>query len=282
MSDTIENADLPQQFGRSTSTTLSKAALLLRVVGSRFPSGGNLSNIAREAGINTATAHRLLVALSAEGLLAFDPHIKTYHVGFDLLQIAESALRAAPDLRLRQALRPLLSRVAAKTGEWTYLNVRSGTDALCIDRMEGHKPFDVNPVTAGRRRPLGVGAGGIALLSALPTAEADRLIRDNAERYERYSGIVSAEVRMYMERCRLEGYALNDGRITAEVVGVGVAVELPGHLPLAAISVAAMRSRMGTSHRQAIVDILKEEVSDFVSRSNIDERHSVESSGNSA
>ena len=92
------------------STTLTKACVLLRAVATIFPTGGSLSHIAREVGMNTATAHRLLTALATEGLLTFDPYAKTYHIGFDLLRMAESAQEVAPDLRLRHALQPSVAQ----------------------------------------------------------------------------------------------------------------------------------------------------------------------------
>jgi DNA-binding IclR family transcriptional regulator len=243
------------------STTLAKAAHLLRIVAERFPTGGTLSAIAREVGMNTATSHRLLGALSDEGLLSFDPYAKTYHVGFQLLEIAESAQAVAPDLRLRHRLRPLLTRIAARTEESTYLSIRSRLDAFCIDRVEGTYPISANTLTAGSRRPLGISAGSVALLATLPEEEAERVIAENARRFERYSGISAAEVSTALAHCLRDGYAFNDGRIIPEVAAVAVAFRLPGtNQPVVAISVASGRSRMRPRRRRAVVGIIRSEI----------------------
>lgn len=242
------------------STTLAKAAQLLRTVAKHFPTGGTLSRIAREAGMNTATTHRLLTALTEEGLLTFDPYAKTYHVGFELLEIAESAQAVAPDLRLRHRLRPLLARIALRTEEWVYLYIRSSLDSICIDCVEGSYPLSTNTLAAGARRPLGISAGSIALLAALPLDEADRLIRENQHRFERYSGVTAGEVEEAVVSCRREGFALSDGRLVPEVAAIAVAFRMPGTREFFSISVASLRARMDEARRRTVVATIREEI----------------------
>ncbi len=242
------------------STTLTKACTLLRTVATVFPTGGSLSHIAREVGMNTATAHRLLTALTGEGLLTFDPYAKTYHVGFDLLRMAESAQEVAPDLRLRHALQPVLGRIAARTEDYTYLSIRANRDAVCIDVAEGTYPVTANTLVAGARRPLGIGAAAMALLAALPDREARRMVELNAPRYTRYSGITREEVEQWLAQAREHGYSVNEGRIVPEVSAVGLAFRVPGAGEYAAISVASVASRMNDERRRQVLEIVRDEV----------------------
>ncbi|WP_372972748.1 IclR family transcriptional regulator [Marinobacter sp.] len=245
------------------STTLTRACVLLRAVSTVFPTGGSLSNIAREVGMNTATAHRLLTALAGEGLLTFDPYAKTYHIGFDLLRMAESAQEVAPDLRLRHALQPVLGRIAARTEDYTYLSIRANRDAVCIDVAEGTYPVTANTLVAGSRRPLGIGAAAVALLAALPEREASRVMELNAPRYPRYSGITREEVEQWLDQAREQGYSVNEGRIVPEVSAVGVAFSEPGSADYAAISVASVTSRMSEARRREVLAIIREEVGNW-------------------
>jgi DNA-binding IclR family transcriptional regulator len=245
------------------STTLTKACVLLRAVATIFPTGGSLSHIAREVGMNTATAHRLLTALSNEGLLTFDPYAKTYHIGFDLLRMAESAQEVAPDLRLRHALQPVLGRIAARTEDYTYLSIRANRDAVCIDVAEGTYPVTANTLVAGARRPLGIGAAAVALLAVLPEREVKRVMELNAPRYPRYSGITREEVEQWLHQARVYGYSVNEGRIVPEVSAVGVAFPVQGSAEYAAISVASVSSRMGEQRRLEVVSIIREEVDNW-------------------
>ncbi len=244
----------------SNSTSLAKASLLLRTVAKRFPTGGTLSRIAREVGMNTATAHRLLTALAHEGLLMFDPYTKAYHVGFELLEIAESAQGVAPDLQLRHQLRPLVNRISLRSEESTYLSVRSTLDALCIDLAEGTRPVSANTLVAGARRPLGIGAGSVSLLASLPEEESSRLIEQNEFRFERYAGATAADVSRYVAQYRRDGYAFNDGYIIPEVAALGIAFQVPDSNQIVAVSVASLRSRMHPERRQVVIDIMRDEI----------------------
>jgi|GEM_PF-433430 DNA-binding IclR family transcriptional regulator len=250
----------------TSSTTLAKASLLLRTVARIFPTGGTLSRIAREVRMNTATAHRLLTALAHEGLLNFDPYAKTYHVGFELLQIAESAQAVAPDLKLRHHLRPMLASIAWRTEESTYLSILANRDSVCIDLAEGTYPISANTLVAGARRPLGIGAGAMALLAALPQKEGNQMVTKNQERYERYSGITPAEVGYGLSECRRLGFAFNSGRIVPEVAALGVAFKVPGSEHRVAISVASVVSRMHVERRQLVIDVIRDEIRQWVSQ----------------
>ena len=255
---TLEKA--PGAKAGATSTTLAKASRLLRTVARTFPTGGTLSRVAREAGMNTATTHRLLSALAHEGLLTFDPYAKTYHVGFELLQIAESAQAVAPDLRLRHRLRPMLAQIARRTEESTYLSIRSNRDSVCIDLAEGTYPISANTLVAGARRPLGIGAGALALLASLPREEGDQMLQLNRDRYERYSGISLVEVEQGLAQCRRDGFAFNNGRIVPEVAALGVAFRVPETGQHIAISVAAVATRLQPKRRRMVIEIIQDEI----------------------
>lgn len=248
----------------SKSTTLSKAARLLRLVANRFASGATLSQIAREASMHVATTHRLLMALVREGFLTFDPYAKTYQIGFELLEIAESAQNIATDLRMRHLLRPMMTRVAARTGGSIYLSIRSGPDSLCISCIQGSYPISANTLTTGSRRPLGVGAGSMALLAALPVEEADRITKENSGKFDRYSGITLFEVETGLARCRVDGYAFNNGRIVSDVAAIGMTCRVPDIAPTAGVSVTMPKSSIQLFGRQNIVDILNEEICHFL------------------
>jgi DNA-binding IclR family transcriptional regulator len=249
-----------------SSTTLAKASLLLRTVAKIFPTGGTLSRIAREVGMNTATTHRLLTALAHEGLLSFDPYAKTYHVGFELLQIAESAQAVAPDLKLRHHLRPMLASIARRTEESTYLSILANRDSVCIDLAEGTYPISANTLVAGARRPLGIGAGAMALLATLPLEEGKRMVLQNQERYERYSDITLTEVKQGLSECRRLGFAFNNGRIVPEVAALGVAFRVPDSGHYVAISVASVVSRMHAERRQLVIAVIRDEIRQWVSQ----------------
>ena len=50
----------------------------------------------------------------------------------------------------------------------SFLSVRRDNYAVCLYREEGTYPVRTHALQAGLQHPLGVGAGSLAMLSALP------------------------------------------------------------------------------------------------------------------
>jgi DNA-binding IclR family transcriptional regulator len=116
--------------------------------------------LSEESAIPRPTAHRLLVALEAHGLVA--------RVAAGLFRLGprltELALRADPVLDLAALAAPVLGRLHDATGESVQLYVRSGDNRLCIAaRDSGTGLRDSVPV--GALLPLAAGSGGKVLLA---------------------------------------------------------------------------------------------------------------------
>src|SRR5690606_4011255 len=88
----------------------------------------------------------------------------------------ELGLAASSMYDLRDACRAPLRALAETVGDTVYLTVRSGLEGVCEDRYEGPSPVRVITLEIGSRRPLGQGAGGLAILSFLPDGERDQVI----------------------------------------------------------------------------------------------------------
>jgi DNA-binding IclR family transcriptional regulator len=55
-------------------------------------------------------------------------------------------------------------------------------------------------IEVGARRPLGIGAGSLALIAFGPEDEFERVLASNAPRYPQYRGLTSEKIRsMAME-----------------------------------------------------------------------------------
>jgi hypothetical protein len=111
----------------------------------------------------------MLKCLTAENLVSQDPQSRRYYLG---PLVFELGITAGPRFNIRDLCADALDRVAAETGDTAFLIIRSGDDSLCVDRREGAFPIKTFTVDVGVRRPLGVGAGSLAILTALPEALA--------------------------------------------------------------------------------------------------------------
>jgi DNA-binding IclR family transcriptional regulator len=200
--------------------------------------------------------HRILAGLAANGMVEHDRATGRYFVG---IQIVSWARAAANRFGLAERAAPALARLAKLTDDTVYLTMRMGDEAVCVGRKEGSYPIKTLTLAVGDRRPLGIGAGSLALIAFLPdTEEGERIIPAQKAECARF-GIDEPALREMIERARRLGYALNEGRITPGMSALAVPVFGHDGVPVAAISVAAVMARMEPPRRELIVAALRAE-----------------------
>ena len=251
--DSIAGGTKPKVAG---SQSVYRALALLRSVGRHNVSGVTASELAEEQGLTLATAHRLLKVLAGEGMLAFDPFSKKYFLGFELYALGIEARHFA----LRDLIGSILQRIRDLTRETVFLFLRAEADSLCLERLDGDYPIRALTIAVGMRRPLGIGAGGLALLAALPDRQVEAVLRHNAPLYPGYSGIEPDEIRAAVAETRKSGFSCNDGRLLSGVRAVGVAIGSPGETPFAAVSIATREERADLKRREEFQSILEAEL----------------------
>jgi DNA-binding IclR family transcriptional regulator len=153
--------------------------------------------------------------------------------------------------------RPALRRISAITGDSSFLVVRSGSEALCMHREYGSYPEQVMTVTPGQRQPLGIGAGGLALLAALPPHEADHAIRLNTAALRAYPGMAVDVMARLVAETRARGWALVTRTATPGLAGVGIACCDSQGYPRVGLSIASSRDRMPPQRQIAIAVLLR-------------------------
>lgn len=156
------------------SGSLPRAVALLRALAARGGEGMRLTNAAEAAGVPPASAHRLLRILIDEGLVEQDARNKYYRLGIEFFSLAA---RAGNPGNLREVCRPALLRLSVALGDTVFLLVRSGYDAVCLDRCEGPVPIRSFTGDIGGKVILGVGQGSMAILAYLPESEREEVIR---------------------------------------------------------------------------------------------------------
>ncbi len=233
-----------------------RAVKLLKLIASEGGDGLRLADIAERAVLERPTAHRLLKALISESMVAQDKDSKRYRLG---PLVFELGLAAAHQFNLNELARPALERLAQKTGDTSFLFVRSGNDAVCLLRIQGHFPIQTPAVPVGSRQPLGVNAGGLALLSQLPDGEIDEILDKIAPRLPAFGGLDPQELKRLVQRARGLGYALIGEYAVPGVTAVGLPVFSRTRTPVAALTVAALTSRMTPARQREILPLLKSE-----------------------
>ena len=226
----------------SGSQVVQRVALLMRLVAAGQRSGLRLADLHRAASLERPTVHRLLQALVGERLLRQDGASRRYFLGPAMY---EMGLAASPQLALRDICHPHLQRIAQHTGDTVFLTERSGLDGVCTDRAEGNAPIKAYVLEIGKRRPLTVGGGATAILSAMDDVEVDRICRANLDRtlkkFARYS---EPTLRGAIARARARGFVLSGVLEIPDVRTVAVSIRDVGGAPVAAISVSTVASRL--------------------------------------
>lgn len=232
---------------RSGTQSIERVVAMLRVVASRGRSGMRLGDVTVASGLPMSTCFRMLQRLEVEGLVERHAVTRKYFLGPLLYELG---LLARPRWQLAERCELALAALAESTKDTIYLSERRGLEAVCSARALGDFPIKALTLDVGIRRPLGVGAGGLAILCALPEAEADEIIEANALRYSKMSSMDPGRVRAAMRDGRERGFAFLDGPVFPGVAAVGVA--FPADDPIAAISVAAISARLDPARRAVV------------------------------
>ena len=153
-------------YQASDTNSAQKICRILRVLSTPEPL--RLVDVSAASDLNRATTLRLLETLMEEGFVQRDPTTKRYALGNEAL-ILGIAMQGRDHIRDRA--RPALIALAALSGDTLLLSTRHGLESVCIDREFGNFPIRANYLDLGSRRPLGAGAGSLALLAWLPDDE---------------------------------------------------------------------------------------------------------------
>jgi IclR family KDG regulon transcriptional repressor len=150
------------------SRTVIRALGLLDVVVDE-PRGLGLSEIARRAGLNKATAFRMLGALKQAQLVVQDATTGRYQPGLKIVGMAHQILRS---LDFPTVAHPYLAELAQEFGHGVMSGVLEDGEIVYLDHVEGSHELRVHR-DIGVRRPLHVSSMARAIMAFLPSAEAE-------------------------------------------------------------------------------------------------------------
>jgi DNA-binding IclR family transcriptional regulator len=236
--------------------SLRRALALLRLLANGHEQGMRLSEVITQSGLERSTVHRLLSCLVEERFAERDELTRRYRLGIEAMQIGLASTRHFP---LVTACRSLLQKLARISGDTVFFVVREGDYCICLHREEGHFPVKVFTTDIGERRLLGMGAGGLALLSGLSDEEITRVIERHAADYAA-AGLSPKALRQAVAQTRKLGYAEISDTITQGVSGVGCVLKKVAPIQ-AAISFGAISTRLLPPRRKEMGQLLMEQLS---------------------
>ncbi|MCH8466375.1 MAG: IclR family transcriptional regulator [Roseinatronobacter sp.] len=244
-----------QDMALGGAQSVDRALALLALIARHSGAGVSLSGLVSVTGLNKATVRRLVLALIRAGLVEQAEDTRAYHLGEEAYILG--VLAQGRHGVLSQAMEQV-QRLARDTGDAAFLSVRRGLHSVCLHREDGAHPIRTYALLPGGHHPLGVGAGSLAMLAALPDTEIEAIIAANAtELASNYPKLGVDALRQQVGQTRDSGLALNPGLIFEDSWGLGVALHGPGGQLVGALSLAAVESRMKEPRRTELGEKLR-------------------------
>jgi DNA-binding IclR family transcriptional regulator len=247
--------------------SIERTITIVRAVAQAHKDGARLVDIARQAGLTKSTAHRILQALVQAGWVEQDKERGRFHLGVEVHALGLAAASRHELVRLGERA---VARVAEQVGDTSYFQLRTGIDSICLARCEGSYPVKILTVDIGMRRPLGMGAGNLALLAFLPDDEVERVIAANIAALKTFAAhgvkLDAATVRKLVDDARRHGHAFVQDLFIPGMAAIGMPIMGQDGTPVAAISVAAITNRLQDDRRGKVVLALQREVSAIEAR----------------
>ena len=232
--------------GGEASRNVARIMAIVDALAVAADEGLRLTDVMLAAGLNKTTTHRLLAGLVAHGLADHDADTGRYFVGVRLLSLAQAAKRR---FRLASLVAPVLAKLSRQTQDTVTVMARQGDEAVCIDCREGSFPIKVLTLHEGDRRPLGIGAGSLALLAFLPDAEVERILAEQSVERAAFP-FDDLQLRNMIAAARRQGYAYNDIHVfkgmetITDMAAVGVPIVSSRGTPVAALHLTAITQRL--------------------------------------
>ncbi|KAA5826521.1 IclR family transcriptional regulator [Saccharopolyspora hirsuta] len=217
------------------SKTVAKAVHVLR---SLAEAPKTIAELARELGVHSSSALRMVQPLVDGGLIARGPDGR-YRLGLRLVELGQQVL---DEMDLRVVARPHLVALADATGATVHLAQLVDDQIVYVDKIEGAATIRTWS-RIGRAVPLHTAAVSKVILAALPAPHRDRLLAAHTfTRFTERTITDPAEFREHLEAVARLGYATDRAEFEPLVHCTGVAIpDATGQLG-AAISLTTVRA----------------------------------------
>jgi DNA-binding IclR family transcriptional regulator len=229
---------------RATVGAVDHAIELLRCLSEAGTALGT-NDLARRIGIHKSTVSRLAGTLEKARLIDRDAGTGRLSLGMGLVTLAAPVLAS---FELRDVVRPVLEKLAARTGETVSFGVWDGRQGVSIEQVPGS-----NSVRAfsqpGHRDPAHATAVGKILLAHQGEAAIESHCGKPLRKFTDTTITSPATLKAELARCRTLRYAINIGEFESDIGAVSAIVLDARAQPLGAITVTVPMYRFKSARR---------------------------------
>lgn len=236
-----------------SSSNAERAGEILIHLGNAGTEGLSLQALSLKLDEAKSATRRALVALSKRGFVEAAGKYGHYRLGPAIFGLANRTTSVSEMVR---RFRPAVTEVAAVTQQSSYLMVRAGFDAICVDMHEGTAFVQTLTGGIGGRVPLGIGPGTVSILTLLEPTAVDGILEQNQPRFGLYNHANMAKVQRELGRARELGYSYDIGETYPDAGGVAVPIRSSHGITAAAVSIAIPASLLTPARAAEIAAII--------------------------
>jgi DNA-binding IclR family transcriptional regulator len=207
------------------------------------------ARLAELTGEPRSSVYRLLASLQELELVEPGRRRGTYMLGLKLFRLGRTVVSRFDE---RQAALPVMQRIHDEVGETTFLCVRRGYDAVCIERIDGTR-VNLLALSLGGSLPLHAGAASRALLAFEPPEFWDEYLEHvTPEALTDKTPAARAALLDELRATRERGYAVSDEDVTPGIAAVGAPIYDHTGGVRAALSFGGLRDHLFADIERAI------------------------------
>lgn len=201
----------------------------------------SLTDIARQANVNTTTAVRLLSTLESMGFVERSLSTRRYRPGIAVLRLGYSALQAST---IHDLAFPYLERLAQETDETVNMGVLIDTSVLYVARLKRTELVTAD-VHVGSALPAYCSSMGKLLLAYLDSPELNRLLpRINFVKRGPNTILDASSLKAALAEIRRKGWAVQDEETAAGLRSIAAPIRNETGKVVAAVNIATPTARV--------------------------------------
>ena len=246
---------------RTGTSALQNGIQVLKTFSREEPILG-VTEISRRVGLHKSTVSRILATLEENAIVERHPTNGRFQLGVGVIELASPMLA---NLDVRRIARPFLEELTRTTGETTGLVVWNDGTAVSVEQVASSRRVK-HTIPLGTQFRGHANASVKAFLAEASPEEIQQTINRGLKRYTERTVVDPEEYLRNLQNVRELGYAVNDGEVSLEEVGIAAPVRDHSDRAVAAVLMAAARYRTPTEKVGKLGPQVKQTAADISAR----------------
>jgi DNA-binding IclR family transcriptional regulator len=246
-----QNPAPPPSGYRERNSTADRALDVLQLfTDDRFVWSG--ADISAQIGVARSTGYRYLQSLVGSGFI--EETDGGFRLGPKILELARVARKG---MGLSEVALPVMRELVDEFNESVLLTRRSRDAVVCLELVESDHPIRLS-YERGYVLPLNAGAAAEVLLAWADEAMVEELLtKEPLQRFTPRTLTDPKKLKTRLRKIRTQGYAVSQGELDEDVLGVAAPIFGTGDSVLAAVSIAALSSRLPESKHDDVIEAVR-------------------------